>query len=245
MPKPRVTLHIFSSLDGRITGQFGQAAQAQAAAQLFKDTGFNDGSAESLHFDGWIYGKNTSVEGFGNRLVHFTDDVAVPAGDFITSQGAERYYVAIDRKGEIGWRRPTATYGGQEATVIEVLTAQAGNGYKAFLRRQEIPYMIAGEKEIDFQMMLAKLARDYGRQNLMLGGGGILNWTFLDQGLVDEISVVMAPVVDGATNTARLFNGAYAGDTHPVAFRPAKIKTYQDGTLWLRYLPLNHNKEEN
>lgn len=167
----------------------------------------------------------------------------MPAGDFITSQGAERYYVAIDRKGEIGWQQPTAAYGGQEATVIEVLTAQAGNGYKAFLRRQGIPYMIAGEKEIDFKLMLAKLARDYGRQNLMLGGGGILNWTLLDQGLVNEVSVVMAPVVDGATDTARLFNGAYTGDTHPVVFQPKQIKTYQDGTLWLRYLPLNHNKK--
>lgn len=237
MTRPKVTLHIFSSLDGRITGDFGKAPVAKKAAQLFKRIGFNDEAPESLHFDGWIYGKNTSLEGFGNQIFTFDNHLTVPEGDYITSLGAKRYYIAIDRHGEIGWTKPTASYGGQTATVIEILTAQAGNGYKNFLRRHGIPYLICGEREVDFKLMLTKLHQFYGLQNLMLGGGGILNWSFLDQQLVDEISLVMAPVVDGSTKSARLFNSIYGRDTHPISFSPLALQTYPDGALWLRYRP--------
>lgn len=239
MAKPKVTLHIFTSLDGRITGDFGKAQAAKESVKLFKRIGFNDDAEESMHFDGWIYGKNTSLAGFGNEVFTFDDNLTVPDGDYITSLRAKRYYIAIDRKGEIGWTKQTASYGGQNATVIEILTNLAGNGYKNFLRRHNIPYLICGDSEVDFSLMLDKLNRFYGLENLMLGGGGILNWSLLDQGLVDEISLVMAPAIDGATNTARVFNSLYDHEAHPISFQPIDLRTYSDGTLWLRYKPID------
>lgn len=235
MAKPKVTLHIFSSLDGRITGSY---SGTPFATKLFDETGFGDDAEQSLHFDGWIYGKNTSVEGFGVPLAKDLPDARVPAGDYVTALGAKRYYVAIDPRGELAWQSQTTSYAGAEATVLEVLTHQASGAFRNYLRGKGIPYLIAGEKEVDFKLMLDKLGHDYERQNLMLGGGGILNWSMLDQGLVDEISLVMTPSVDGATNSARLFNSAYAGDSHAINFRPVDLRTYEDGTLWLRYRPV-------
>lgn len=118
------------------------------------------------------------------------------------------------------------------------LTEQASAAFRNYLRGKGIPYMIAGQREVDFGQMLAKLNHDYGRQNLMLGGGGTLNLSFLDAGLVDEVSLVITPSVDGSTTSARLFNSAYAGDSHAINFKPIDLKTYEDGTLWLRYQPL-------
>lgn len=238
MSKPKVTLHIFTSLDGRITGDFGKTPVAKQSSKLFKRIGFNDDAEESMHFDGWIYGKNTSLEGFGNEVFTFDDHLNVSEEDYITSLGAKRYYIAIDRKGEIGWTKQTASYGGQEATVIEILTDQAGNGYKNFLRRHGIPYLICGKTEVDFSLMLNKLHQFYGLKNLMLGGGGILNWSLLDQQLVDEISLVVAPAIDGSNRTARVFNDLYDKDAHPISFQPIDLQTYSDGTLWLRYRPV-------
>lgn len=238
MKKPQITLHIYSSLDGRITGPFSTAPAAKFSSDLFKQLGFSDAPYKS--FDGWIYGKNTSIDGFDNHQAPDlrTGDINVPAGDFITNLGAKRYYISIDPRGEIGWQKQTESYAGQEAFIIEILSEQASTAYKDFLHRQGIPYLIAGQTEIDFPLMLDKLARCFGLKNLMLGGGGILNWTFLSQGLVDEISIVMAPIVDGATNSARLFNAIYHRNAQAIAFRPIAIKSYDDGTLWLRYRPV-------
>lgn len=238
MNQPKVTIHIFSSLDGRITGDFGNQPAVKDAAKLFKQIGFNDDSPLSMHFDGWIYGKNTSLDGFGNHQAPKLDPQATaPAGDFVIDKHAKRYYIAIDRHGEIGWQKDTASYGGQEASVIEVLTDQVSAPYRHFLREMKIPYIVAGSDTIDLKLMLTKLHDLFGLNNLLLGGGGILNWSFLDAGLVDEMSLVMAPVVDGDNHTARLFDGRFAGHSHPVNFLPIKLKAYDNGVLWLRYRP--------
>lgn len=38
----------------------------------------------------------------------------------------------------------------------------------------------------------------------MLSGGGFINWSFLQEELIDELSIVMASVTDGETNTVTL-----------------------------------------
>lgn len=244
MVRPRITLHIFSSLEGRITGPFDQAPVSQKAAQLFDRLGFGDDPDVGFNFDGWIYGKNTSIDGFNNhQQPDLRADAQVPDGDFVINRGQKRYYIALDRHGVIGWQKKTAQYGGQEAYVLEILTDQVGPAYRDFLRRKRIPYLIAGHEQIDLNLMLSKLVKDYGLKNIMLGGGGLVNWSFLNAGLVDEISIVMAPAVDGATDSARLFNAGFAGHAHAISFVPIKIKTYPDGTLWLRYRPVKEEKE--
>lgn len=241
--RPRVTLHIFTSVDGKITGQFGKAPEAKGASTLFENTGFNDDSSNSLHFDGWIYGRITAQEGFGqNKQPDLSDHTPVANGDYVINQGKKRYYVSIDRSGKIGWEQNTASYAGQEAYVIEILSKKASPEYKNFLRKRQIPYLVCGEDQIDFKEMLAKLYKLYDRRNLMLGGGGILNWSFIDQDLVDEISLVVAPSFDGSLTGRPVFNSKYTNDPHPVGLKLKKATVGPGGALWLRYKVASQTK---
>lgn len=61
--------------------------------------------------------------------------------------------------------------------------------------------------------------------------------SLLDQ-LPLTINVKDYSSVDGSTTSARLFNSAYAGDSYAINFKPINPKTYDDGTLWLRYQPI-------
>ena len=72
---------------------------------------------------------------------------------------------------------------------------------------------------------------------LMLGGGGVLNWSFIQAGMCDEVSVVIAPVADGSSKTPALFNAKdeWASDT-PVAFELQSAEIKDGGSVWLRYL---------
>lgn len=239
MTKPKVTLHIFTSLDGKITGNFGKAKIAKGASQLFENTGFNDNSQNSFHFDGWIYGRVTAQEGFGQTdKPDLSDTSTVPEGDYIINKGQKRYYLSVDHSGKIGWKSNTATYAGQIAYVIEILSEKASDAYKNFLRKRKIPYLICGKDNIDFKMMLDKAAKIYGLKNLMLGGGGVLNWSFLDQKLVDEISLVMAPSIDGNTKDKPVFNAAYMKDSHLISLKLKSAKVGHDGAIWVRYRPI-------
>lgn len=236
MNRPRVTLHIFTSLDGKITGKFSQAPEAKGAEGLFDSTGFNDQAHNSLHFDGWIYGRITAQTGFGqNKQPDLTDHRPVEPGDYIINQGQQLYYASVDPSGKIGWTKNTCSYAGQTASVIEILTGKASDEYKNFLRKRQIPYLICGETKVDFKQMLHKLAAIYQRRNLMLGGGGILNWSLIDLGLVDEISLVVAPSFDGDPAAAQVFNSKYLQDPHPVGLKLKKCVIGSGGALWLRY----------
>ncbi len=69
----------------------------------------------------------------------------------------------------------------------------------------------------------------------MLGGGGILNWSFLEQGYLDNLSLVVAPAVDGRLDTARLFNSQFDKHTRPIGFKLQAATGLDEDTLWLCY----------
>lgn len=121
--------------------------------------------------------------------------------------------------------------------MIEVLTGKASNSYKAFLRKLGISYIIAGVETLDYEMAMEKLKKLFGIETLMLGGGGVLNWSFIQAGMCDEVSVVIAPVADGSSKTPALFNAKdeWASDT-PVAFELQSAEIKDGGSVWLRYL---------
>ena len=151
----------------------------------------------------------TSLDGkiIGNYMRTPEADAApVPDGDFVAVSDASKYYISIDPSGRLGWDSAEMTYRTTTAHVIEVLTGRASNAYMAFLymaflRKLGISYLIAGDTNIDFELLLDKLPDLFDVQTLMLGGGGVLNWSFIQANLCDELSVVIAPTADGSSDT--------------------------------------------
>ncbi|MEQ5800938.1 RibD family protein [Halomonas sp. H10-9-1] len=159
----------------------------------------------------------------------------MPAGDFIVDTDAPMFYVSIDARGELAWPLNSFTWGDVKAHVLEVLTEAASNGYKDFLRRRHISYIIAGKKQIDYAVMLDKLYQ-LGIKRLAIGGGGAINWSFVQQGLVDEVSMVLAPIADGDANQPRFFKAQEPySQVSPVAFKLLGVEALNDGVVWLRY----------
>lgn len=244
MEKTHVTLHIFTSVDGKITGSFSKAKEAKIAGELFESIGFKEDHPDSFHFDGWIYGSTTSKEFTGSALLDLEEPTQpIPAGDFIINQGKEKYFIAFDRKGSLAWQTNKTSYANQEAYVIEVLTEMASDSYKNFLRKQQIPYLIAGKEQINIPLVFEKLATIYDASNLLLGGGGVLNWSFLDAGLVDEISLIVAPAVDGNPNDTDLFDASFSDNSRPIGFSLNAAQVLEGNTLWLRYQQSDREKK--
>lgn len=152
---------------------------------------------------------------------------------------SDMYYVSVDFSGRLGWKSHVLTYEDTTAEVVEVLGAGASNAYKAFLRRLGISYVIAGEDKLDYGLLLTKLKALFGIETLMLGGGGVLNWSFIQAGYCDEVSILMAPAADGSRDTQTLFM-TKEGLTADAAqgFRLIDVKALGSGTVWLRYKPV-------
>ena len=124
------------------------------------------------------------------------------------------------------------------------MTEQASSAYLQYLRGLGISYLTAGRKRVDCALLLDKLSGLFGIERLMVAGGGLANWSFLQEGLIDELSWVVAPVADGSTTAVSIFErGSFLPPHAPVPFRLKEVKTLEDDTLWLRYLADNAGKE--
>lgn len=236
MDRPYIFCHMMTSLDGKIMGSYMETAEGEKAGDVFYNIAF--GKDPYYRHQGWLSGRVTTDDNFTFYEKPALDEHApeVPAGDFV-AQKAEMYYVSVDPSGKLGWKGSTLTYVDTTAHVLEILTGRASNAYKAFLRKLGISYIIVGADSLDYAMAMEKLKNLFGIQTLMLGGGGVLNWSFIQAGMCDEISVVIAAAADGSTETPALFSakGGFAPE-RATGFQLESAQVKDGGCVWLRYL---------
>ena len=236
MNRPYVFCHMMTSLDGKIMGSYMETLEGKKAGDVFYNIAFG----KQPHYDhqGWLSGRVTTDDNFTFYEKPELSEKAeiVPEGDYVAKSKAGMYYVSVDPSGRLGWKSSTLTYVDTNAHVLEVLTEKASNEYKAFLREKGISYIIAGEDTLDYDVVMQKLKNLFGIEMLMLGGGGVLNWSFIQAGMCDEISVVVAAAADGTTDTPALFSakdGLAKNIAMGFSLEAAEVK--DGGSVWLRY----------
>lgn len=81
-----------------------------------------------------------------------------------------------------------------------------------------------------------KLYSLFGIEKLMVAGGGVMNWSFLAQGCIDELSLVIAPVADGSTTAVSIFEQSeFSPYSSPIPLCLKQMKLLDENVLWLRY----------
>ena len=154
----------------------------------------------------------------------------MPRRDFIAEARAQSYAIAIDPSGKLTWRSNTI----DDAHVITVLGERVSDDYLAFLQSRGVSYLFGGRGSIDLRRVLAKLRTAFGIRRLLLEGGGTINGSFLAAGLIDEVSILIAPVADGSIGTPTLFD-AMTGKGLGRKLRLISISRIKGDRVWLRY----------
>lgn len=235
MERPYVICHILSSLDGKISGPFMRTA---AVGELSSEYGK---FRTKMNADAWLYGTTTTKEFTDFRSPAIANVNEVTEGDFIADDKANLYYISVDVGGEIGWESGTFSNKGRApAHVIEVLTESTKADYKAYLRKIGVSYIIAGEKKLDCELAMKKLYELFHIRKILICGGGIVNWSFLQAGMVDELSLFLAPVTDGSNGSASLFTQVSSlAQGGPIEFELKDVEKIGAGGLRLNYQPQN------
>ncbi|MCF1618000.1 dihydrofolate reductase family protein [Tetragenococcus koreensis] len=236
MNRPYIFCHMQVSLDGKIIGKYMDISESKGSGDFFYDVAF--GKNAHYKHQGWLSGRTTTDDNFTHYKKPELDEQApaVPEGDFVAEPTGNKYYISIDTSGKLGWTQNTLQYGDTTAEVLEVLTEKVSNAYKAFLREKNISYVIAGKESLDMELLLQKLKDVFHMNLVMLGGGGVLNWSFIQAGLCDEVSVVIAPAADASATSPSLFDTKEnLTDDIPVSFTLKNVETKEDSTVWLTY----------
>jgi riboflavin biosynthesis pyrimidine reductase len=231
--RPYIVCHMMTSLNGKITGPFMKLPETRATDEEYERTN------ATYQPHAWLCGRVTMEENFTKGHQPELDENApvYPRTDYVAKPNSEMYIVSVDPSGKLGWTQNYVDYMKRpRAHIIEVLTEKVSDAYIAYLRKHAISYIFAGEDSLNCTLAAEKLKSLFGIEVLMLSGGGFINWSFLQEDLVDELSIVMAPVTDGETNTVTLFEKAdYLPPKAPVAFSLKSVESVADDSIWLRY----------
>ncbi len=202
MKRAKVIVHMRVSIDGKIDGPLEQQKEAKPSSKYYSSELFKLSPANA----NGITTVNTYAAKGHPDLSQF-DGSKLEYKDWVPKDfHAETYDVSFDRYGRAGWERNYFDYGGKKSRAVEVLTKQAPKAYLAFLRSMEIPYLICGERDLDLNEALLKLKQYFDLDTIALCGGATINGAFLRAGLVDEISLVIAPFVSGDNAIQSSFN---------------------------------------
>lgn len=220
--RPYVICHMAPSVDGRIvTG--GWRLPGLLVTEYER-------TASSFHADAWIIGRISMEPYAGNARVPAASPRArIPRTDFVARADARSYAIAVDPRGKLRWE--SGSLGADHA--VTVLTEAVPDRYLAFLRAKGVSYLFGGKRRIDLPTVLRKLTARLGIRTLLLEGGGKINGAFLDAGVVDELSVLVAPVADGSTGTPSLFDAGPGSSARHLKL--LSVERRRGDLLWIRY----------
>ncbi|MBZ9936918.1 RibD family protein [Mesorhizobium sp. BR1-1-16] len=198
--RPRVILHMMSSIDGRITPE-GWPASAD-----------RDEVYEAVHralaADAWLVGRHTMAEFAQGAPRPISADGPYPRQTCKASAaGMGPYAVCLDPSGRLHLNRDRVN----GDAVVAILSDAVPDDHLAELRRDGISYLFAGAPELDLVFAIRALRAEFGVETLLLEGGGATNGAFLGADLVDEISLLVLPIADGKTGTPTTFDGNRLG----------------------------------
>lgn len=245
MDRPYIICHMATSLDGKINGDFLNVERAEYFTNVY----------EKIHnryeSRAWMCGRVTMEEHFtfGNQLdLEHLERQSIPRTDYVADKNAETYAIAVDPSGKLGWTENSIAAWNEYRTddhIIEILTEQVSDAYLAHLRKIGISYIFGGKERLNFTLVVQKLKSLFSIDRLMLEGGGFINGSHLNEGLIDELSLILVPIADGASNSVTLFEtSSFLSKPKPVNFFLKEVEKLDDGGLWLRYVTQNDYEKD-
>ncbi len=110
--------------------------------------------------------------------------------------------------------------------VIILVSSTTPKGYLEYLKERNYDYIVAGSDHVDYRAALEELNRRYGFETIVTDTGGVLAIILLEQGLVSEIQLFVAPQIVGKKAV-----GLFRSLTQPVKLRLKRTKKVKEHAL--------------
>ncbi len=230
--RPKIICHMVTSIDGKLhPSRFTRPAAGVDAGRLRKH--YDEVSAK-FGAQGWMCGRVTMQEISKGKARTTTGPGITSREPFIGDRRDRDLAVAIDPHGKVHYGQDHLH--GDHA--VAVLSEQVSDAYLAELQEDGVSYLFAGPDGRDLAKAMDALGKTFGVKTLLLEGGAAINGAFLKAGLIDEISVLIHPAVDGLAGVETIFEYQGGPEERPgagQALRHLHTETLEGGMVWLRY----------
>ncbi len=232
-----VVCHMAASVDGRLLpGRWSAFAEPCPVGEIYEET------AARFDYLGWMIGRVTMAE-YSDAI---TESAPAPlrGADEPPAQSApvdprgRRISVAFDFKGKLHYGRSVQESGEQ---IVAVVSNRVSDDYIDELRRSGVGVVAVPVDGHELEHALKRLAADYGDGVWMLEGGAIINAAFFEAGLVNEVSTIVYPAIDGGKSSPAIYQAA-SEQSRPagkVSLKLKKSEVLAGGAVWLDYDVIN------
>lgn len=231
--RPRIICHMLSSVDGRlIADRWSNPFDGKSKNEFYEQY-------EQISLDykaqAWMVGRKTIQEDF--PVGNFPYQNYEPARTFepcIGKRETERFCIVVDPKGKIAYRQDTI----DGDNIITILGETVSEEYLSQLREKGISYVFAGMMGNTIETALETLKSEFGIHELLLCGGGNINGNFLRNGMIDELSLMIYPGIDGLAGMPSIFEYIGANNDFPAQGQSLELLSSEvlaNGVVWNRY----------
>lgn len=221
--KPYIISHMMTSVDGRIdcpmVGQLGTDEYYVALEKLgpcSKLSGRVTGALECS-----AVSADTEPEA-GNATGHESVHVAC---------SSDEYTIVTDTRGRLRWQSAEA----DGHPLLCIVSEQVSDNYLNRLRALCISWIATGRERIDLPRAMELLHDDFGVERLAVVGGGHICGGFLEAGLLDEVSIMIGPGIDGRAGETAVFDGVGNPTGTPFRLKLDTVERWETDIVWLRY----------
>jgi len=183
--RPRVILSAAISLDGKLATRTGDSKLSSRRDKI---------RVHKLRsrFDAILVGKNT---------VEIDDPLLAVQG----IKGKNPVRVILDSKATIHASSKILRTCSKIPTIIAV-SKKAKKKNLEKLKKFPVVVKVCGNNKINIKKLL-KFLKEKNVKNLLVEGGGITNWSFVKENLVDEAIITITPYIIGGNSSATLVDG--------------------------------------
>lgn len=226
--RPHVICHMISSVDGGLhLSRYSTSPDGDRAtwSRVYEQV------HQQLDGDAWLVGRVTMAE-MSRAAAHPPANVgAVDRHRHIAVADAGSYAVALDPSGKLHFDGPDV--GGDHVVVL--LGPDVPDRHLAELAADGVSYLVSDRAEIDLGTTLERLAEEFGIRRLLLEGGAVVCGSFFAAGLVDELSLLVTPALDGRSGHETVIAFGEVGLAGKVRLSLEACEALAGGLVHLRY----------
>ena len=120
------------------------------------------------------------------------------------------------------------------ADIVIFTTQRTSKEHLALLKSRRVDVYVDHAEKVDLQRALATL-KEIGIQRLMVEGGSTLNFELIRLGLVDEVTVYIAPMLFGGKSAPTMAAGSGLQRSEAIQLKLIEAETWEDGGVLLKY----------
>lgn len=223
MKKPYIICHMVESIDGRI--------DCHMVDKISGDEYYT--TLDALNCEAGVEGRVTMERYYAlPEKFHAKNGTPLSKPEFYKTTDRKDFHICPDTRGTLQWESATLEDG---RPLLILLSEDAPAEYAAYLRGKGISYIAAGKGRIDLPAAMETLAGEFGVERLAVLGGGLINGGFLAAGLIDEVSLLLAPGIDGRDGWRALFDGITDQAKQPTRLKLQSVDRLDGDVLWIRY----------